>query len=76
MIEKITDGRLLNMLVETKMKLAVSEEEKVRQRFCTKEKCPVPFNSCAWRCSMCISLTLERSTNVLVSLLLCSSESL
>lgn len=29
LFEKITDGRLLNMLVETKMKLAVSEEEKL-----------------------------------------------
>lgn len=29
LMEKITDGRLLNMLVETKMKLAVAEEEKV-----------------------------------------------
>jgi hypothetical protein len=29
LVEKITDGRLLNMLVETKMKLAVAEEEKV-----------------------------------------------
>lgn len=30
LFEKITDGRLLNMLVETKMKLAIAEEEKVR----------------------------------------------
>lgn len=30
LIEKITDGRLLNMLVETKMKLAIAEEERVR----------------------------------------------
>jgi hypothetical protein len=30
LFEKITDGRLLNLLVETKMKLAVAEEEKVR----------------------------------------------
>lgn len=29
LFEKITDGRLLNMLVETKMKLAVAEEEKL-----------------------------------------------
>lgn len=29
LFEKITDGRLLNLLVDTKMKLAVAEEEKV-----------------------------------------------
>jgi hypothetical protein len=29
LLEKITDNRLLNMLVETKMKLAVAEEEKL-----------------------------------------------
>jgi hypothetical protein len=32
LFEKITDGRLLNMLVETKMKLAIAEEEKVGRR--------------------------------------------